>query len=136
MNYLQKQATLHKIAQIKRAAKALLILKSASDRAVDISLDNIDPSPDVCNDLEGISNYKLPGIKSLLGAGSGAALGGIAGALTSDDEELRLRNAIIGALTGTAVGGLGGYGIEHVGRLSDYENAIRKQRYDMDSKKV
>lgn len=117
MNYIQKRAALRKISSIKKAAAAVLLIKLAGENAEAMDADALakmvaDQARITGNSLAG--SY-APGYGSLIGAGGGAALGGLAGALASNDEN-RIRDGLLGALTGGAVGGIGGYSLERYQR--------------------
>lgn len=126
MNYIQKQATLHKIAQLKRAAVAVLLLKQAGVDGVSAFMaNNVTPDmvptilhgakPYVETSLNSLAGSYAPGWGYLLGLGGGALAGGLTGALISDQKN-KVRDSIIGALAGSLLGSNLGYGAERSAR--------------------
>lgn len=88
MNYMQKRAALNKIATLKKAAAAVLLVKLAADDKPELK-------------------QSLMSTPALYGGAGGLALGGLAGALLGDEKNM-LRNALLGALgTGAAAYGAG-----------------------------
>jgi len=75
-----------------------------------------------------VSPLRRAGAGFLSGALPGAAVGGIAGALSADNPEDRMRRALIGAAAGTAVGGSLNAARHYVGQRDI--NALARDSYD------
>lgn len=123
MNYIQKRAALRKISSIKKVAAAVRLIKLAQANGT---------TSDEAARMKAMKKYLkvsenslagsyAPGYGSLIGAGGGAALGGLTGALISNNEN-RIRDGLLGALTGGVAGGVGGYSLERYQR----EKAVAK----------
>lgn len=93
-----------KVAQIKKAAAAILLIKIAAEKTKAKKSDKSSKSDDP-------GDIYTPGKGTLIGAGSGAAIGGLLAAALSA-EKVRKRNLILGLLSGGAVGAGLGYGID------------------------
>lgn len=112
MNYMQKRAALNKIATLKKAAAAVLLVKLAA---------NDSQAAKAKPDLQ----QSLMSTPALYGGAGGLALGGLAGALLGDNKNM-LRNALLGALSAGAAGYGAGIGYDQLYGKKDATDTVSR----------